>query len=294
MDPDYALFARVVAAGSLSAAGREAGLSASMVSKRMARLEQRLGVQLLHRTTRRLALTEAGGRFHGELVEILARLAEAEGRLTGSGAAGRLRVSAPTSFGRLHVAPYLHHFMAAYPRVELSFNVSDSYLDLIGGEVDIAVRITARVEDGLDAVRLASNRRVICATPAYCERAGMPQSVSDLARHRLLAAEGQIPWRLTDGAHQATVDHRPALRTNSSEIVRELALAGGGIALRSLWDVGDALRKGRLLRVLPEWEGSHDVAIYAVRRRSPFAVPAVEAFIAFLAEHIHAEAWNDI
>ena len=162
MDPDYALFARVVAAGSLSAAGRETGLSPSMVSKRMARLEQRLGVQLLHRTTRRLALTEAGGRFHGELVEILARLAEAEARLTGSGAAGRLRVSAPTSFGRLHIASHLHRFMAAYPRVELSFNVSDSYVDRIGGEVDIAVRITARVEDGLDAVRLAPNRRVIC------------------------------------------------------------------------------------------------------------------------------------
>ena len=296
MDPDYALLARVVAAGSLSAAGREMGLSASMVSKRIGRLEARLGVQLLHRTTRRIALTEAGARFHGELVEILARLGAAEAALTGAaaGAVGPLSVSAPTSFGRLHVVPHLPAFLAAYPKVALRFDLSDAYVDLIGGRVDVAIRIAARVDAGLAAVRLAANARVVCAAPAYLAVHGAPGSPEDLARHRVLAAEGQMPWRLARGRREVVVDLPSAVATNSSEVVRELALGGAGVALRSLWDVGEALRDGRLVRVLPGWEGTRGAAIWTVRRAGGYPVPAAEAFVAFMAGRIDGGDWGDV
>lgn len=286
LDPDYELFARVVDAGSLSAAARALGISPAMVSKRLARLEERLGVRLVHRTTRRLALTEAGARFHADLATILADVREAEARVTGVSAApgGPLRVSAPTSFGRLHIAPHLHLFLSRHPAVALEFNLSDGFVDLIGERIDLAVRIAPEIAPGLTAHRLGTSRRLLCAAPAYLERHGAPETIAALPAHRLLAATGQMPWRLVSEGRRASVDRPSAVVTNSSEIVRELALSGVGIALRSLWDVGEALETGALVRVLPEWEGSADVGIYAVHPRAPAVLPAVGAFVAFLRE----------
>lgn len=293
LDPDYALFLRVATEGSLSAAARAIGQSPAQVSKRLARLEQRLGVRLVHRTTRRLVLTSAGERFRADLSPILAALEAAEARVAGARLtpAGPLRVTAPTSFGRLHVAPHLHRFLAAHPAVALSLDLSDGFADLTAGRIDVAVRIAAAVPPPLVAHRLAASRRVLCAAPAYLDAAGAPASVADLSRHRLLAAEGQSPWRLAAGRRAATVEVHSAVATNSSEMVRELALTGVGIALRSRWDVGAALRTGALVRVLPEWEGSAHVAVYAVH--APGAVPAaVTAFVAFLREVVDEGAWD--
>jgi DNA-binding transcriptional LysR family regulator len=290
VDANYALFARVVAEGSLSAAARGLGISPAMVSKRLARLEDRLGVQLLHRTTRRLALTDAGAEFHRELTEILARLGEAEARIrsTGRGPAGRLRVTAPTSFGRLHVAPLLPAFLARYPDVELEIDLADEYVDLPGRQVHVAVRISTEPGPEFIARRIADNRRVLCAAPAYFAAHGAPQAIADFDRHRLIAADGQLPWRLAAGARTAEVGGPSHVRTNSSELIRELALGGVGIALRSLWDVGDALADGRLVRVLPEWEGSADVGIYAVHPRDRRIPPAAQAFAEFLQDGLAA------
>ncbi|WEK43498.1 MAG: LysR family transcriptional regulator [Candidatus Sphingomonas colombiensis] len=286
LDPDYELFAQVVEAGSLSAAGRSLGISPAMVSKRMARLEERLSVRLVHRTTRRLAVTEAGARFHADLATILASVQAAEARVTGVSAApsGPLRISAPTSFGRLHVAPHLHRFLDANPAVALEFNLSDGFDDLLGQRIDLAIRIAPEIAPGLVAHRLGASRRLLCAAPAYIERYGAPETIAALAEHRLLAATGQMPWRLVNDTRRATVDRPSAVLTNSSEIVRELALTGAGIALRSLWDVGEALERGALIRVLPQWEGSADVGIYAVHPAAPAILPAVTAFVVFLRE----------
>lgn len=296
MDPDYALFARIVEAGSLSAAGRAVGLSPAMVSKRLARLEARLGVTLVNRTTRRLALTETGARFHADVVAILAAIREAEERLSGERGtiAGPLRVSAPTSFGRLHVAPYLKRFLDAHPAVELELNLSDGFSDLMAEKIDLAIRITPKVEPGLSARRLATSRRILCAAPAYVEAHGGPAALGELRGHRLLAADGQMPWRLTGpGGRTAQVDGRSHVRTNSSEVVRELALAGVGIALRSLWDISDDLAAGRLVRILPDHEGPADVGIYAVTPKLPRPLPSAAAFADFLAEiHSPAPPWE--
>lgn len=293
MDPDYSLFATVVAEGSLSAAGRALRISPAMVSKRLARLEARLGVRLLHRTTRRLALTETGERFHADVAAILQRVRDAEARVTGARTTprGALNVTAPTSFGRLHVAPLVADFLSAYPDVQLELNLSDDFVDLIGARVDVAVRIVSAIPPALEARRLSSNRRVLCASPAYLARHGDPRSLADLRDHHLLAAAGQLPWRLREAHRTVTVDGTSRVHTNSSELVRELVTAGLGIGFRSLWDVGDELANGTLLRVLPQVEGPPDLAVYAVQLRSPQRNTAADAFSTFLQGAFAGAAW---
>lgn len=285
MDPDIALFVDVVQAGSLAGGARAWRLSPAMVSKRIARLEARLGIRLLHRTTRRLTLTETGAAFHAEVAPLIAGLRVAERRVTHRGGepAGPFRVTAPTSLGRIWVAPYLSGFLARYPALRLSLDLTDDFADVMGERVDLAIRITAAPPNGLAAHRFAVNRRVLCASPSYLERAGTPVSIAALAGHQLLAAKGQLPWRLTG----ATVAGESLIETNSSEVVREMALAGAGIALRSLWDVADSLADGRLVRILPRYEGSVAVGIFGLYAPvgAPAAVPALIA---------HLEAvWRD-
>ncbi|MET0361689.1 MAG: LysR family transcriptional regulator [Sphingobium sp.] len=270
MDPDLTLFAKVVEAGSMSAAARGNGLSAAMVSKRIARLEARLGARLLIRTTRRLETTPRGQRFYEDVVRLLGELSVAEARVADRGAspAGPVRVTAPTSFARMHLAPRLKPFLDRYPEVALTLDLSDGFRDIGREGFDIAIRITAGTTPGLVSHRLAGNRRILCAAPDYLALHGAIVDPAGLAIHRLLAADGQMPWRLTGPAGPVTVEGTPHVRTNSSEVVRELTLAGVGIALRSLWDVGAELASGHLVRVLPDVEGSEDAAVFAVHGRA--------------------------
>jgi DNA-binding transcriptional LysR family regulator len=287
-DPDYDLFVQIVEAGSISAAARARGQSVASLSKRLARLEQRLGVRLVHRTTRRLALTVAGKDLHDTLLPLRAALAAAEDRVAGRHAlvSGPLRMTAPTSFGRMHVVPCLPAFLARYPDVDLAIDLSDEFADLLDGRHDLAIRIGARIGAGLVGHRLGTSRRVLCAAPGYLATFGEPASLADLARHRLLATDSQLPWHL-DGPEGTVVQNGQShIRTNSSEVVRELALGGCGIALRSLWDVADALAAGALARVLPHYQGSQDVGIFAVHAPAP-AIPArVRALVDHLAAHL--------
>ena len=294
MDPDYLLFARAVEAGSLSAAGRILNISPAMMSKRLSRLEARLGVRLIHRTTRRLALTEEGASLHRDLVAILDAIQQAEQRVTNRHrtASGPLRISAPTSFGRLHVAPHVARFLDRHPRVDLQLNLTDAYEDLLAERIDIAIRITSDIPAHLEGHPLAANRRILCASPAYLAAHGAPGKIADLAHHRLLAADGQLPWRLVNGRARKLIDGQSHVRTNSSEIVRELALTGVGIALRSLWDVGDLIAQGSLVRLLDSWEGPADLAVHAVHPRAAGRPAAVDAFIAFLRESFSDASWN--
>lgn len=286
MDREYELYARVIETGSLAAAGRSLNLSPAMVSKRIAALEERLGARLLHRTTRKLATTEAGQRFYERVSEILAASREAESLVTGAAGepTGRLKLTAPTSFGRLHVAPHLKAFLDRWPRLEIELDLSDGYVDLLGERIDLAIRIAPGVEAGLTGHRLAPNRRLLCASPAYLKQHGAPARVQDLRRHRLLAAEGQLPWRLHSKNGTLLIQGESAVRTNSSEVVRELAIAGLGIALRSTWDVGNELRSGVLQVVLPDHPGAADVNIFAVHPATNFVPPGVRAFI----DHLRA------
>lgn len=283
-DPDYDLFVGIVEAGSISAAARARGLSTPALSKRLARLEERLGVRLAQRTTRRLALTPAGQDLFDTLLPLRAALAAAEDRIAGrhAGVSGPLRLTAPTSFGRMHVVPCLPAFVARYPEVDLAIDLSDEFVDLLDGRYDLAIRIGARIGAGLVGHRLGTSSRVLCAAPAYLAEFGEPQALAALAHHRLLATESQLPWQL-DGPEGTVLQHgTSAIRTNSSEVVRELALGGCGIALRSLWDVADALAAGALRRVLPDYCGSQDVGVFAVH------APGAPTKVATLIEHLRA------
>lgn len=284
---DYEIFDEIVRAGSLSVAARNIGSSPAQVSKRLARLEERLGACLIHRTTRKLAVSEEGRRFHESIADAVATIRAAEAELSRADAqsSGRLRISAPTSFGRLHIAPALSAFLDDNPGLELELELSDSYVNLLDGRFDVAVRICSVPDSGLVGCRLAENSRILCAAPSYLERHGAPVSLRSLSEHHLLAAQGQLPWRLEGPSGRVNLTGRSYVRTNSSEVVRELALSGAGIALRSLWDVSDALTDGRLVRVLDDYAGSSEVSIHALYPKTEFVPPAVQRFVEFLTQH---------
>jgi DNA-binding transcriptional LysR family regulator len=288
---NYALFAAIVEEGSLSAAGRALTLSPAMVSKRLAALEARLGARLIQRTTRRSVLTDVGQAFYEQVVAILSAIRQAEMMVVGrmGTPSGRLRVSVPTSFGRMHIAPWLRNFLDAYPGIALEIDLTDHFVDLVAERIDVAVRIGLPPENTLAAHRLAPNRRLLCASPAYIAANGAPRTSCDLRSHALLAATGQLPWRLTGPTGAVAIEGESRVTTNSSEVVRELVLAGAGIALRSTWDIAEHLRTGRLIRVLPDHEGTSDVGIYAVRPRAELIPPNVRAFVGFL-EALYAPA----
>ncbi len=295
MDHDYRLFARILDLGSVSAAGRELGLSPAAASKRLAALEQRLGARLIHRSTRRLAPTEAGRIFHDDVRAILAAAEAAEARVAGrtESPSGPLRISVPTSFGRLHVAPHLSGFLDRHPAVQIEMLLDDGFIDLVADRIDVAIRIAPEPRSAsLAAQLLAPNRRVLCAAPAYLERHGAPASLRDLAGHRLLAASNQTPWRLESAKARRVLDVDSHVRTNSSEVVRELALTGAGIALRSTWDVGGELASGALRRILPDWQGATDVGIYAIHARATPLPAAVRAYVAHLGALYAPPPWE--
>jgi len=287
-DPDYDLFLDIIESGSISAAARQRNMSTAALSKRLARLEERLSVRLMHRTTRRLALTREGQSFQSLLLPLRTSLLAAEEQISGKDTLvrGPLRVTVPTSFGRMHIAPCVPQFLSEHPDVKLSLDFSDEYADLLDGSCDLAIRIGERIGPGLIGHRLGSSHRVLCAAPSYLAAFGEPLKLQDLKHHRLLAAANQLPWSLDGPDGIVRQQGRSYVLTNSSEVVRELALGGCGIALRSLWDVGEELRRGVLQRVLPNYQGSHNVGIYAVHAPSP-AVPArVSSFITAMAQHL--------
>jgi DNA-binding transcriptional LysR family regulator len=293
---DLKIFARVVESGSLSAAGRELQLSPTVVSKRLTRLEEQLGARLLQRTTRQLTLTEIGEGYHERVLAVLAAMEEADTFVSGSGAPrGLLRVSAPTGFGRRHIAPRLSPFLKAYPEVKLELDLSDDYVDLIAGGFDVVVRIGSLGDSSMVARKLAPNRRLLVATPDYLAEHGEPETLADLDGHQLLTTLSQPEWHL-DGPEGALV-YRPAsiVITNSSEVVRESVVSGLGIGLRSTWDISEELKSGTLRRILPDYGGSSRVAIWAIYPSRRLVPPKVRAFIDHLAEIYGPEpSWDRV
>lgn len=292
---DLEIFARVVTAGNMSAAGREMGLSPAVVSKRISHLEERLGARLFQRTTRQLTLTESGQGFYDRIVNILAGIEEAEAFVTRRNAMprGTLRVTAPTAFGRMHIAPYLGDFLGQYPDLRLELDLSDAMVDIVGAGFDAAIRIAELEDSSLVAKKLAPNHRVICAAPSYLATAGQPKTLSDLADHNCLAPCAQEVWRLQGPEGPASVRVTGNIRTNSTEVVRESVLAGIGIGLRSTWDVGAELKSGKLQIVLPEYHESPRVAVYAVYPCRQYVPAKLRVFVDFLSDLFGPEPYWD-
>ena len=260
-------FQRILARGSLSAAGRDLGVSLPVVSKRLASLERRIGHRLVHRTTRKLSPTEEGATFLPRVERVLEALEAAEARLVeGLGQPiGVLRVTAPTALGRFHIAPVLAQLTAANPRLDAELRLSDGLIDLLDARIDVAVRIGPARDSSFVMRKLADSHRILVASPDYLAANGRPERPEDLSGHAILRMLGwTAPWPLSGpGGEVVEVDLPGQLRTDNGEVVQDWALAGLGIMLKSAIDVASDLREGRLERVLPLWR-SADAPIYAL------------------------------
>ncbi len=281
---DYAIFARIVESCSLSGAARDTGVAISTVSKRLSALEERLGIRLVQRTTRHVAITEAGQQFYRKVAAILAAAREAESMVANRQQfpSGPLRISSAVLAGRMYVSPRVPGFVTRYPAVQLELDLNDDFIDLRKARYDLAIRVTSVIEPWQEARQLVSNHRILCCTPSYLAKHGQPRTIAELQRHQLLGAVEQFPWRIDDGRGEVVVDGTSLVQTNSSEVVRDLLLGGLGIALRSPWDVADELRDGSVVRIMPQMRGSSATGVYAIYPRDRLVQPSVLAFI----EHI--------
>lgn len=279
-------FVAVVDAGSFVGAAKRLRTSKAATSRAVQALEERLGARLLHRTTRRLSLTDEGRGYHARAKTVLQDLAEADGlaRRRSATPVGRLRVSAPQSYGVIVLAPLWAKFLGRYPELELELTLSDRLVDLVEEGVDAAIRISRLPDSTLISRRLGEERMRLCASKAYLARNGTPRRLEDLARHRTLAyaywASGDS-WHFEtpDGPRSVTV--RPSLRTNSGDTCVEAAVRHGGVILQPDFLVREHLRAGALVELLPEYRGpSFGVfAVYPSRAHLPGKVKALVDFL---------------
>ncbi|SEB23629.1 LysR substrate-binding domain-containing protein [Variovorax sp. YR216] len=297
---DLTFFTKVASSASLSAAGRELGISTAAVSKHLASMETRLGYSLVNRSTRRMGLTPEGEIYLEHARRILSSIDEMEQALgsTKANPSGLLRVNATLGFGRSHVAPLISRFAKRYPSIDVQLQLSVSPPGLTEDAYDVCVRFGPPPDTRVMARKLAENRRLLCAAPAYLARRGTPTLPSDLLRHDCITIrqgdEGYGVWRLTPrkGRKPQTqiVKVRGNLTSNDGEIAVNWALDGHGILLRAEWDIGRYLRSGRLVQVLPQYE-TPDADIYAVYPQNQHAFSRVRAFVDFVAEAFgHSEA----
>lgn len=282
------VFVAAVDAGGFSAAARLLDLTPSAVSKQISRLETRLGARLLNRSTRRISLTAAGREFYDRSRTILADIDEAE-RAVGQASAvpqGTLRVTASISFGQRQIVPLIPDFTARYPNVRVEVIFSDRMIDIIEDGVDVAVRVSAPSDSALIARQLVPDRRVVCASPDYLAQRGQPNAPEDLSRHNALiySTVYSDTWRFDGPAGSRAVRVPSSFAANSGEAIRDMAIAGHGIARLATFLVGPDIKAGRLVELLPDWRDPQENIIHAVFPSRRLVPPATRAFVDFLVE----------
>jgi DNA-binding transcriptional LysR family regulator len=280
-------------AGSLSGAARELGITTSAVSKRLSIIEARVGVPLVNRTTRRMSLTPEGEVLLEHARRILAEIADLDQLLTSSKGMpkGQLRVNATLGFGRLHVAPVISKYVLRYPEVDVQLQLSVDPPALTDDQFDVCIRFGAPADSRVIAKRLASNRRLLCASPKYLAERGEPKSPSELRRHNCICIrqgdEAYGLWRLFSGRESErdaeAVKVRGNLATNDGEIAVNWALDGHGILMRAEWDIERYMESGRLVQVLPAYR-TPDADIYAVYPQRHQLSARIRTFVEFLTE----------
>ena len=287
-------FVMVAAKGSLTASAAVEGVAPAVIGRRIDALEARLGVKLLVRTTRRISLTHEGSAFLEDCQRILADIANTEASVSAGGvkASGHLRITAPAGFGRRHVAPLVPEFVSLHPDVSLSLNLSDRVVDIINEGVDCAVRVGDLPDSSLVSVRLADNRRLCVAAPAYLARAGAPTVPADLSRHQCLVLSSDASqtrgWAFTvDGA---VVHMRVGGRIDCSDgqVLHAWCLQGQGIAWRSTWEVEQEVAGGQLVALLEDFAAPPN-GIYAVVPQRKYLPLRVRLWIDFL-KHTFGDA----
>ncbi len=292
-----AIFAAVVEARSFSGAARDLDVSKSAVSKHVSRLEERLGMRLLNRTTRQLSLTEAGATFYDYCARILEEAEEAEAAVTRlrSEPRGKLRMNVPMSFGILHVAPAIPDFIARYPGITVDMVLDDGFVDLVEEGYDVAIRIGHMADSSLIVRRLARIRLVLCAAPSYLSRRGRPDTPDDLMAHDCLEYRQGAPanWVLDGPEGRYTVKVSGPVCANNGDVLRIMAVAGAGILLSPTFIVGSDISEGRLEVVLGDYVPpvGEINAVYPHRRHLS---PKVRAFVDFMVERLGpAPYWDE-
>jgi len=275
------LFTLTAGTFNISAAGSELGLSPAVASSHISKLENSLGVRLIHRTTRKIALTEEGKAFLPHAEDVLASVEGARASV-GAGSLlpqGTLRIAAPASFGRMHLLPALTQFLSQFPDLRVDLKLSDTIVDLVEGGFDIAIRNSQLKDSTLVARKLAPDRRILCASPQYIAQNGLPTSPSDLTNHQCITLLGLETWRFKDGKDKINIHAKGNFRTDNGEAVRDACVNGLGITVNSLWSVYEHLRQGQLVEILQDHPLETDTAIWAVYPSSRLLAPKVRAFI---------------
>jgi DNA-binding transcriptional LysR family regulator len=289
-------FVAVVDAGSFIGAAQATGMTKAAVSRHVGELEKRLGVRLLQRTTRRLSLTEEGRMFFERARELLESIDDAESQITrrAGEARGVLRVNAPLTFGALHLAPLWGPFADANPAVSLDITLSDRVVDLVDEGYDLAIRITRIPDSTLVTRKLATTRMVLCASPAYLERRGTPANPRDLARHAVISYSywsTRDEWQFTGPEGPVAVHIHSRIHTNNGDTCRRAALAHHGIILQPDFIVGEDLRRGDLVELMPDYR-SLEIGIYATYPSRKHLPLKTRRLIDFLADALRVPAWS--
>ncbi|MBC7435628.1 MAG: LysR family transcriptional regulator [Bdellovibrionales bacterium] len=291
-------FVSVVTRGSLTAAANAEGVAPAIMGRRLDALEERLGVKLLIRTTRRITLTHEGSAFLEDCQRLLADMANAEASVSAGGvkASGHLRITAPAGFGRRHVAPLVPRFRELHADVTISLNLSDRVVDLAGEGYDCAVRVGDLPDSSLVSVRMADNRRLCVATPDYLKRHGTLQTPADLSRHECLSLSSDASqtrgWAFTVKGEVVYMKPGGPLDCSDGQVLHDWCLAGWGIAWRSTWEVESEIAAGRLVPMLEEFAAPAN-GIYAVFPQRKHLPLRVRLWIDFLKESYgKAEFWK--
>jgi DNA-binding transcriptional LysR family regulator len=289
-------FIAVLETGSFSAAGRRLGRDGSVVSRRVAALEMRLGIRLVERSTRRVAATEAGARFRDRIREAmdLVRYAEDEARAMSFSPTGLLRLSLPVAFGRLWIAPRLPEFLARHPGIRIEASYSDRYVDLIAEEFDAGVRIGEMKDSRLVGRRLAMTQRLICAAPSYLEVRPSLSEADDLSRHECISFTRLAThpvWHLHRDGKGRAIKVSGRLEMDDAQAVVQAALAGVGVIMATDWLVGRELAEGRLVQVLTDWEVRGETGVSVVRASVKHEPAKTRAFVEWIAEIFAKPPW---
>lgn len=281
------LFTRIAITHNISLAGKEFGLSAAVSSSYISKLEASLGVKLIHRTTRKVALTEAGQEFLPHAKQVLETVETAKAAVgTGSIAPqGTLRVTAPASFGHLHIVPALKGFFARYPDVKVDLHLSDSIIDMVEGGFDIAIRNGKLNDSTLIARKLAQDTRIICASPDYLAQYGEPRTPKELLKHQMIKLAGLDTWLFDTPKGEQRIKVQSHLQIDNGESVRDACVDGIGIALCSRWIAYRQLQRGELVQVLADYPLISETAIWAVYPSSRLLAPKVRAFIDYFSAY---------
>ena len=289
------LFIRAAHTYNISQAGKELGLSPAVASAHISKLEKDLGIRLLHRTTRKVSITEDGHAFvrYAEDVIDSIEAAKASVGIGNASPRGTLRIAAPASFGRMHLLPAIPKFLTKYPQISIDLKLSDTIIDLVEGGFDIAIRNAEMTDSSLIARKLAADTRVICAAPDYLSEHGLPTNPSDLYEHNCITLNNVDRWSFLGPEGQINIKAKGNFSTDNGEAIRDACIAGLGITINSRWSAYKELASGKLVELLPEYPLVSDTAIWAVYPSSRQLAPKVRSLIDYLIEYFGSVPYWD-